>query len=242
MDTKLDPRIITRKVNTEFPVKGSEKCPAYISTLSSDSKIGLVLVHEWWGLNESICNTADRFAKAGFQVLVPDLYRGKIATDSKQAKHLSSELDWKQAIRDIEAAGLLMKSNYGCEKVGILGFCIGGALALAALSAYPDLFYCGCDFYGIPDLSKYPIDNIKVPVLTHFGEKDDIKRFSDQETVKMLEEKVKNTKLDFHIKNYPVAGHAFMNHERPDTFKPEIHNQAYQNTIEFFNKYNVEVL
>lgn len=51
MDTKLDPRIITRKVNTEFPVKGSEKCPAYVSTLSSDSKIGLVLVHEWYNYN-----------------------------------------------------------------------------------------------------------------------------------------------------------------------------------------------
>jgi len=117
-----------------------------------------------------------------------------------------------------------MKSNYGCEKIGILGFCMGGALTLAALSKYPDLFYAGSPFYGIPDLSIYPLSNIKAPVLAHFGEKDDMKGFSDPESVEKLSEKAKELKLDFTIKTYPNAGHAFMNSERPDTYKPEAYN------------------
>ncbi|KRX06472.1 hypothetical protein PPERSA_05085 [Pseudocohnilembus persalinus] len=242
MDNTLDKRITTRKVNTEFPVEGSEKCPAYLSTFSSDSKIGLILIQEWWGVNESICNTADKFAKAGFQVLVPDLYRGKIAKDTEDAGHLLNELQWDQAIKDIGAAGKLMKTNYGCEKVGILGFCMGGALTIASLSAHPDLFYAGSPYYGIPDLNKFPLKNIKVPVLAHFGEKDDMKGFSDQESAQKLQQQAKELKLDFHVKIYPNAGHAFMNSERPDVFKPEIYNIAFQNTVEFFNKNNVEKL
>lgn len=90
--------------NVIFKTETRGHCPGYLTGKDQTSKLGLILIQEWWGMNESICQLADEFAFEGFKVLVPDLYRGKVAKDGEEAGHLLEGLDWPGAIEDIRAA------------------------------------------------------------------------------------------------------------------------------------------
>lgn len=117
--------------NFTFKVEGREDGQAYFSPIGRDSKYALVFLQEWWGLNKSICETADTFAKQGIAVLAVDMYRGKNGIDHETAGHLYKGLDFASGVQDILAAGRALK-ELGYEKVGVTGFCMGGALAVAA--------------------------------------------------------------------------------------------------------------
>ena len=108
----------------------------------------------------------------------------------------------------------------GYNKIGVTGFCMGGALTIAAI-AQGDEFSAAAPFYGVPDLSKLDLTRIKVPVLAHFGETDDAKGFSDKETALRLETAMKAAGVTFTLRMWE-AGHAFMNQANPHTYKPEI--------------------
>jgi carboxymethylenebutenolidase len=116
-------------------------------------------LQEWWGLNKSICNTADIFASEGFAVLAVDIYRGKVADSREKAGHLMGGLDFGGAVKDILAAARALKEK-GYEKVGVTGFCIGGALSIAAIASGCE-FAAAVPFYGVPDLTKVRITNIQ---------------------------------------------------------------------------------
>jgi carboxymethylenebutenolidase len=219
--------------NVTFKVEGNEDCHGY---LTGSSEWGLVLIQEWWGLNKSIALTCDKFASKGFRVLCPDLYRGKVSKDVDEASHNFKNLDWKNAVKDIEAAGLYLKS-LGCTKVAITGFCLGGALTIATLTLYPDLFTAGVPFYGVPDLSNYNLGNIKCPILAHFGEKDCAAGFSDPEAARKLESASKEAGVNFTLHMWENADHAFMNQDR-DTYNPDLANRAMDETVEFIKKAN----
>lgn len=89
------------------------------------------MLQEWWGLNENMRALADRFASSGHTTLVPDLYRGKATSEASEAAHLMAGLDWNAALEDVRTAASVLR-EWGCERVAVLGFCMGGALALAA--------------------------------------------------------------------------------------------------------------
>ena len=145
-------------------------------------------------------------------------------------------LDFGAAVQDILAAAKALKEK-GYVKVGITGFCMGGALTLASISSGSDLFSAAAPFYGVPDLSHVNLANIKIPVLAHFGDKDDAKGFSDPETAHKLETAAKAAGVaDFKLKMWP-AGHAFMNQANPKTYMPDIAKQALAETTEFFKKH-----
>jgi carboxymethylenebutenolidase len=221
--------------NVTFPVKDLEDCQGYLSPENDNSEYGLVLIQEWWGLNKSIAKTADVFAKQGFRVLVPDLYRGKTSKDTDEASHNFKNLNWDNALKDIEAAANYLKS-IGCKKIGITGFCLGGALTIAALSVYPETFSAGVPFYGIPDLSKYELSKIKKPVLAQFGDKDHAKGFSDPESAYNLEKKAKEAGVDFTLHMWEGGDHAFMNQDR-DTYNVDMANKALDETIKFLKEH-----
>jgi carboxymethylenebutenolidase len=218
--------------NVTFPVQGLEDCQGYLSKSSDSNEYGIVLIQEWWGLNKSIAKTADIFSKQGFTVLVPDLYRGKISKDVDEATHNFQNLNWDSAMKDIEGAAEYLKS-FGCKKIGITGFCLGGALTIAAMSVYPDTFCAGVPFYGIPDLTKFKLENIKKPILAHFGEKDHAKGFSDAESAYKLEKKAKETGISFTLHMWEGAGHAFMNQDS-DHYCAETASKALDESIKFF--------
>lgn len=137
---------------------------------------GVVVVQEWWGLGspkERTPRIAVRLAEAGFWALVPDLYRGKHTTDPKEANELRGGLDFPPAIdQDIRGAVLHLVERAGGAKVGAIGFCMGGALAMAAAARVPEL-QAAVTFYGIPPPQLADPARIRVPFQSHWANDDE---------------------------------------------------------------------
>lgn len=166
---------------------------------------GIVVIQEWWGLNEQIRGVADRLAASGYVVLVPDLYRGSMTVEEEEAHHLMEQLDFADAAsQDIRGAVQYLKSL--TQQVGVTGFCMGGALTLLALNAIPELA-AGVVFYGMPPLEYLDPGAIKVPVQAHWATQDE---FFPVEGVDKLEEKLASAGVDFEFHRY-LAHHAFAN-------------------------------
>lgn len=166
---------------------------------------GVVVIQEWWGLNEQIRSVADRLAAAGYDALVPDLYRGKSTVESEEAQHLMSGLDFGDAAsQDIRAAVQHLKSRL--NKVGLTGFCMGGALTLLAMTQVPEAD-AGVVWYGFPPLDYVDATKIHAPLLGHWAMQD---AFFSIDTVDELEAKLRAAGKSFEFHRY-LAHHAFAN-------------------------------
>jgi carboxymethylenebutenolidase len=165
----------------------------------------IVVIQEWWGLNDQIRGVADRYAQAGYIALVPDLYRGKSTVEEAEANHLMSALDFGDAAgQDIRGAVQYLKQQ--SERVAVTGYCMGGALTLLALSNVPELS-AGVVWYGFPPLEYIDASKIKVPVLGHWATQD---AFFPSETVDLLKAKLTEAKVDVEFHHY-LAHHSFAN-------------------------------
>lgn len=206
-------------------------CPGVLQgNLSSTA--GLIVLQEWFGMNEQIIERAKDLAERGsFITLVPDLYRGKVAINREEAGHLSSELDWDGAIKDIEGATRFLLDK-GCSKVGVTGFCMGGALSFTVAAIVPEIS-AAAPFYGIPRPQRCDLRSIQIPVQAHFGELDDVKGFSSPEDAKALKEKMAG-KNNFELFMYP-AGHAFTNPTSRNYNKAES-ELAFSRMVSFMQK------
>lgn len=132
---------------------------------------GIVVIQEWWGLNDQICGVADRFARAGYNALAPDLYKGRVTQKPDEAGHLMSGLDFPGATHeDVRGAARHLKTLG--PSVAVMGFCMGGALTIAAVVHVPEVD-AGVCFYGIPDAAFADPAKIKKPLQGHFANKDD---------------------------------------------------------------------
>lgn len=170
---------------------------------------GLVVLQEWWGVDFDIRSHAVTLANKGFRTLIPDLYRGKVALEAAEAQHLMDGLDWPTAIKDIDASAKWLQDN-GSDKVGVIGFCMGGALTLAA-AINLDRVAAAVSFYGVPEPALKEDAKFKAPVQAHFGELDGYKGFSDVETAKLLEQRLSSASVPHEVHVYPGQGHAFVN-------------------------------
>ncbi|MBU3561603.1 dienelactone hydrolase family protein [Polynucleobacter hallstattensis] len=167
---------------------------------------GVVVIQEWWGLDDEIKNVANRLANAGYRALVPDLYRGKLALEANEAEHLMNDLNFGDAAsQDIRGAVQYLKST-GSTKVAITGFCMGGALTVLSAGLVPE-----CDgtvvWYGYPPLEYVDATAIKKPMLAHWALHDD---FFSIAGVDQLEEKLKAAGVKYDFQRYD-AKHAFAN-------------------------------
>ncbi len=132
---------------------------------------GMVVIQEWWGLNDQIRGVADRMAKAGYRALVPDLYRGKVALQANEAEHLMNSLDFGDAAgQDVRGAVQYLKGS-GSAKVGVTGFCMGGALTLLSAVNVPEAD-AGVIWYGYPPLAYVDATKIKAPLMGHWATQD----------------------------------------------------------------------
>lgn len=191
---------------------------------------GIVLIQEWWGLNDHMKSVGDRLAKAGFRVLIPDLFRGRTTKDSNQANQWMSELNFPDAThQDIRGAAQYLKRE--SSKVGIMGFCMGGALTIAAAVHVPELDAAVC-FYGIPPLQLADPSQIKIPIQFHFAHRDG---WCSPQAVDKLEAALGQSRAKFEFHRYD-AEHAFFNDSRPEVYHPEAAAQAWQRSVEFLKK------
>lgn len=181
--------------------------PGYLA--EAEAPLGaLVVIQEWWGLNEQIRGVADRLAAAGFTALVPDLYRGKRTVEAEEAEHLKSDLDFGDAAtQDIRGALLHLKGLHaGRGKVGITGFCMGGALTWLAAQASPEAD-AAVAWYGMPPVGAIQADRLKLPLQAHWAEQD---AFFAIDQVDLLEARLKAAGARYEGHRY-LAHHAFAN-------------------------------
>ncbi len=165
----------------------------------------VVVIQEWWGLNAQIRGVADRLAAAGYQALVPDLYRGQSTVEAEEAHHLMTGLDFGDAAsQDIRGAVQYLKTH--APKVAVTGFCMGGALTLLAMTQAPEAD-AGVVWYGCPPLEYIDASKIKAPLMGHWATQDE---FFKIETVDALEAKLHAANVGFEFHRY-LAHHAFAN-------------------------------
>jgi len=198
----------------------------------------IVVIQEWWGVNAQIRAVADRLASAGYIALVPDLYRGKSTVEAEEAHHLMTGLNFGDAAsQDVRGAVQFLKARG--VKVGVSGFCMGGALALLSLGAAPEID-AAVVWYGCPPLEYIDATRIKVPLQGHWAVQD---QFFPIATVDQLQDKLREAGVDFEFHRY-LAHHAFANETAvgpgriPATqFDPVWSQQAWDRSFRFFGRW-----
>ena len=187
---------------------------------------GVVVIQEWWGLNDQICGVADRFARLGYNALAPDLYRGHLTTSPDEANHLMQGLDFPDAThQDLRGAAQTLK-RHG-DKIAVIGFCMGGALTVAAAVHVPEVAAAVC-FYGIPPKEFADPARIRVPFQGHFANRDD---WCTPAAVDALERALPAAGARAEIHRYDAA-HAFAN-ERSAAYDFGCANLAWDRTSAF---------
>lgn len=184
----------------------------------------LLAFAEWWGITPEIQLQAQKISDEGYRVLVPDLYRGKLGVDAEEAHHLMENLDWAGAIEDISAAADTL-DECGNGSVGVVGFCMGGALSLASAQLVEKID-CAVAFYGTPDAGLADMSTLTKPVLGHFGELDPMAGFSDPAAAEALAATLTAAGSDNTVRMYPGVGHAFMNDTEDAIARKELLGQT----------------
>ena len=198
---------------------------------------GMVVIQEWWGLNDQIKSVADKLAKSGYRALVPDLYRGKVALEANEAQHLMQGLNFGDAAgQDIRGAVQYLKQS--SPKVGVTGFCMGGALTVLSAVNVPEAD-AAVIWYGYPPLEYVDASKIKAPLLGHWATQDQAFVIGG---VDALEKKLRdaNVKFEFHRYN---CKHAFTNETADEKkldmlkYDPKAADIAWKRSMDFFAKH-----
>jgi carboxymethylenebutenolidase len=214
-----------------FKRPDGKDCNGYLASPAGNDKApGVVVIQEWWGLNDQIKGLAERLAALGYRALVPDLYKGKLALDAAEAKHMMTNLNFADAAtQDVRGASQYLKQS--SAKVGVVGFCMGGALTVLAALYVKEANACS-SWYGFPPEQAGDVKTITVPLQLHLAEKD--ASFSP-DGARALEAKLKEGKVPFESYWYD-AGHAFGN-ETGATYNAQCARLAWDRTTEFFAKH-----
>jgi carboxymethylenebutenolidase len=217
-----------------FPSNGSQGS-GYLAVPASGSGPGVIVIQEWWGLNNQIKEACDAYAAAGFVALAPDLYRGAVTAEPDEAAKMMMALNIEQAAKDMVGAidALRDHSAVTSQGVGVTGYCMGGGLALWLATLRPDDVAAVAPYYGVipwpaaqPDYAR-----LRAPVQGHYAANDDS---AGPEQVRELEEQLRALGKEAEFFVYPGTEHAFANHHRPDVFHPESAAEAWLRTLEFF--------
>ncbi|GAB4145244.1 MAG: dienelactone hydrolase family protein [Cyanobacteria bacterium J069] len=206
----------------------------YLALPAAGSGPGVIVLQEWWGLVPHIKTVADRFAAAGFVAIAPDLYQGETTTSPDEAGRMLMELNIEQTAHKLEETLQYLQNHPAVtgDRLGVVGFCMGGQLALltATLSQRVGAVV---DFYGIhpnvqPDFSK-----LSAPVLGIFGENDG---FVTPEAVRSLTAAIQQAGGSIEAHTYSGAEHAFFNDTRPEVYQPEAAADAWSRTLSFLKQ------
>jgi len=213
----------------DFKRPDGSVCRGYLASVGQ-GRPGVVVIQEWWGLNDQICGIADRFARAGYNALAPDLFQGRVTQQPDEASHLMNGLDFPGAThQDIRGAVEHLKGMGG--KVATMGFCMGGALTIGAAVHVPNISAAVC-FYGIPPREFADPADIRIPFQGHFASKDD---WCTPAAADTLEAAMRAAGNPPELYRYE-ADHAFFNERRAEVYDATCANQAWDRVLAFLGK------
>jgi carboxymethylenebutenolidase len=222
--------------NVTFPSNGGQ-AHGYLAVPDAGSGPGVIVIEEWWGLDDHIADICDRLASEGFVALAPDLFGGRIAHDSDEAGQMMEQLPAEQAARDLGGAVdyLLGLDSVTSDKVGTIGFCMGGGFVLMLAAQQGDKIGAAVPFYGVGQGVPDSYASITAPVQGHYAEKDafyPVDQARAQET--QMRHETKST-VEFHY--YP-AGHAFHNDkDKMGTYDETSAHLAWTRAVEFLHEH-----
>ena len=206
---------------------------AYLAVPASGSGPGIVVVQEWWGLVDHIRDVCDRFAAEDFLALAPDLYRGETTTEPDEATRKMQEVDVHTAALELAVGIGYVLQHPGCTSgtVGVVGYCMGGALALIAGATATGKVGAVDSYYGVFWYGDPQFEPMTGPVVMRVGTNDE---FISLERIEELAQLVREAGADVTVRTYEGAGHAFFNDSRPEAYRPEAAQAAWQETLELF--------
>jgi carboxymethylenebutenolidase len=203
----------------------------YVARPEQDSAAAVILIQEYWGINDHIRDIAGRYANEGYLCLAPDLYRGKLAKNPQEASQFMQALSTEEGMEIIRQTIAEAKAKYNVQKLGITGYCMGGIFALRAACEISELA-AAAPFYGdIPEESV--LKNLKVPTLFIAGKRDS---WINPEKINKLREAARKYDLPVDVVSYD-ADHAFFNDTRPEVYDAEAAADAWRRVLDLFRKY-----
>jgi carboxymethylenebutenolidase len=210
-------------------------CEGYVATPPAGSGPAVVVIQEWWGLVPHVENLVDRFAKEGFLAIAPDLYHGKTTKSPDEAGKLLMELDVERAEKEIAGAADYLLASPQCtsKTFGVVGFCMGGALAQYTATTNPKVG-AAVSFYGGFKKVDTRWENLNAPLLLIFGSND---RGVPASSGIELEKKLRAMGKQVDAVVYDGADHAFFNDTRPEVYKAEPAEDAWRRTIDLFRQH-----
>lgn len=203
---------------------------AYVARPDEPTVAAVILIQEWWGINDHIRDIAGRYAKEGYLCLAPDLFRGELAKNVAEASALMQGLAIEDGLATIRAAMIAAADQFGARKIGITGYCMGGTFTLRAACEFPELA-AAAPFYGdIP--TEDVLKTLRVPVLFSAGKRD---AWINPGKVGELEDAARKYDLPVEIVSYD-ADHAFFNDTRPEVYDAEAAADAWRRVLSLFRK------
>lgn len=233
MESALQAKTISKMVTYK---SGEEEVSAYLAMPEEKGKYpAIIMIHEWWGLNDWIKSMADALASEGYVVLAVDLYRGKVTNKPDEASALMSGLPKDRAIRDLKSAYAYLQSlsEVNAAKIGSIGWCMGGSYSLTVAKELGEKLTACVINYGRVSGDKTELGTVKASVLGIFGAQD---RGIPVESVRAFETALKELGRMCEIKIYEDSGHAFMNPNNTRGYNKANAEDAWRHTIEFFKK------
>jgi carboxymethylenebutenolidase len=218
----------------EFPSNG-QTAGGYLAPAAEGAGLGVLVIQEWWGLVDHIVDVCDRFAAEGFTALAPDLYHGKTVPNREpdEAAKAMMALDLQRAARDLSGAVDHLQAHPAVRGngIGVVGFCMGGELALWLATLEPAAVRAAVPFYGIAPRDAAPDwSAMTAAVEGHFAEHDDM---NSAEEIAALDERLRELGKDVRIFIYAGTANAFFNDTRPEVYDEEAARQAWVRTLEF---------
>jgi carboxymethylenebutenolidase len=217
----------------EFPSNGSTAV-GYLATPPGGSGPGLIVIQEWWGLVDHIRDVCDRFAAAGFVALAPDLYHGRTIAEPDEAGKAMMAMKMDLAARDMSGAVDEVVRRSGAPHIGVIGFCMGGGLALVLATQRPDAVAAVVPCYGVipwPD-AQPDYSALSAAVLGHYASDDG---FFTPEAAEALGEQLRGLGKEVEIIVYPGTDHAFFNDTRPEVYNAEAAAALWERSLAFFH-------
>ena len=204
---------------------------AYVDRPETDTTSAVILIHEWWGINQHIRDLAGRYADEGFNCVAPDLFRGRVTQDAEEASALMQALAIEDGMDTIRKAMEAARATYAIDQFVITGYCMGGTFALRAACEIPEL-KAAAPFYGdIPD--ENVLKNLRVPTLFIAGKRD---AWINEEKVNGLKEAATKHDLPVEVVSYD-ADHAFFNNTRPQVYDADAAADAWRRVLEHFESH-----